>query len=56
MDKNTEKKDHVVVRNDTGEKVSAPMTESNAKKLAQEKSVKESSGNAGVSVKQILHG
>ena len=54
MDKNNEKKEHVVVRNDTGEKVSPPMTESNAKKLAKEKSVKESSG--GVSVKQILHG
>lgn len=56
MDKNSEKKDHVVVRNDTGEKVSQPMTEANAKKLAQDKSVKESSGSAGVSVKQILHG
>lgn len=58
MDKNTEKKDYVVVRDDTGQKVSPPMTESEAKKLVQEKTklVKESSGNAGVSVKQILHG
>jgi hypothetical protein len=56
MDKKDEKKDHVVVRNDTGEKVSSPMTESEATKMVNDKSVKESSGSTGVSVKKILHG
>jgi hypothetical protein len=57
MDKNPEQeKKFVVVRTDSNEKVAGPFTESDANKKAKDKGLKESSGNAGLAVKQVIHG
>ena len=57
MDKNPEQeKKFVVVRNDNNQKVAGPFTESEANKKAKDKGLKESSGNASLSVKQVIHG
>ncbi len=57
MDKNPEQeKKFVVVRTDNNEKVAGPFTESDANKKSKDKGLKESSGNAGLAVKQVIHG
>ena len=57
MEKNPEQeKKFVVVRTDSNEKVAGPFTESDANKKAKDKALKESSGNAGLAVKQVIHG
>ena len=57
MDKNPEQeKKFVVVRTDSNERVAGPFTESDANKKAKDKGLKESSGNAGLVVKQVIHG
>lgn len=58
MDKNPEKdkKKFVVVRSDNNQKIAGPFTESEAHKKANDKGLKESSGNVGLSVRQVIHG
>ena len=57
MDKNPEHdKKFVVVRNDNNQKVAGPFNESDAIKKTKDKGLKESSGNVGLSVKQVIHG
>lgn len=57
MDKNPEKeKKFVVVRTDNNEKLAGPFTESEANKKAKDKGLKESSDNAILAVKQVIHG
>ena len=51
-----EKREFVVVRTDTNQKVAGPFTESEARDKVKDQALKEAAGNAGLSVKQILHG
>jgi hypothetical protein len=59
MDKNPEqeqKRKFVVVRADNNQKVAGPLTQSEAHQKANDKILKESLGNVGLSVKEVIHG